>query len=139
MKYTTKQIGAYGENIAEEYLKKRGWRILSRNYRVNGGELDIVGFRFGVLVFFEVKTRTGDAYGLPSESVDGRKLSRIQKASRHFLNSFAYDGRISVFYPLGIEKRRHIFKKRVDVIEVYLDKTDGSTRINHIKDWENKL
>ena len=38
----TKQIGDYGEDLAEKYLKKRGWRILSRNFGVKGGEIDII-------------------------------------------------------------------------------------------------
>lgn len=138
MRATKKQIGDYGEKIAERYLKKRGWHIISNNYRAHGGEIDIIGYRFGRLVCFEVKTRSNDKFGAPSDAVDGEKLSNILKARADFMQTYARDKRVKVFYPFGIEKRRNINQTRVDVIEVYLE--DGApTRINHIKDWENKL
>ena len=67
---TTKEIGAIGEEAAERFLKKRGWRILSRNFLVRGGEIDIIAFRFGVLAFFEVKSRTNEDFGTPASAVD---------------------------------------------------------------------
>ena len=137
MRATTKQIGDYGESLAEKYLKKRFWRILSNNYRARGGEIDIIGYRFGVLVCFEVKTRSNDSFGAPSDAVDHEKVANILKARSDFMQAYARDRKIKVFYPFGIEKRRSINKTRIDVIEVYLE--NGTTRINHIKDWEKKL
>ena len=139
MKKTAKQIGKYGEDIAEKYLKKRFWSILSRNYLAHGGEIDIIGYRFGVLTYFEVKTRSNDTYGRPSDAVDGEKVANIRIAAHDFLNTYRRGGKIPVFYPFGIEKLRRIFKQRIDVIEIYLS-PDGEVReINHIKDWEKKL
>ena len=139
MKKTAKQIGAYGEDIAEKYLKKRFWHILSRNYHARGKEIDIIGYRFGVLTYFEVKTRSNDLYGKPSDAVDYQKISNIRTCARDFLNTYRRGGRIPVFYPFGIEIQRKIYKQRIDVIEIYLS-PDGEIReINHIKDWEKKL
>lgn len=139
MNQTTRQIGNIGEDIAEKYLKKRGWRILSRNFAVRGGEIDIIGYRAGTLVFFEVKTRSNEKFGKPCEAVDAEKLSNIKKTANVFLNAYRVGGRIPVFYPFGIEAKKNIRKTRIDVIEVYLSPDGENTRINHFKDWENRL
>ena len=102
MRATTKQIGDYGESLAEKYLKKRFWRILSNNYRARGGEIDIIGYRFGVLVCFEVKTRSNDSFGAPSDAVDHEKVANILKARSDFMQAYARDRKIKVFYPFGI-------------------------------------
>jgi putative endonuclease len=139
MKETAKAIGNYGEDLAERYLKKRGWRILSRNFSVRGGEIDIIGYRGGRLVFFEVKARTGEAFGKPHEAVDAEKVANIRKTARAFLTAYRFGGKISVFYPFGIEIKRKIRKQRIDVIEVYLGTDRSVKQINHIKDWEKRL
>ncbi len=139
MRNTTKEIGRRGEDIAENYLKKHNWRILSRNYLARGGEIDIIGYRFGTLVYFEVKTRSNAKFGKPSDAVDADKISKIRTASREFLNFYRIGGKISVFYPFGIELKRRIHRQRIDVIEIYLSPQGEPTEIKHIKDWENKL
>ncbi|MBE6691816.1 MAG: YraN family protein [Ruminococcaceae bacterium] len=133
----TKQIGDYGEDLAEKYLKKRGWRILSRNYVIRGGEIDIIGFRFGVLAYFEVKARKDESYGKPADAVDEAKIIHMQKTIKDFQNLHIKENKVSVFYPLGIELKRRIFKQRIDVIEVYLK--EKPQQINHIKNWGSKL
>lgn len=132
----TREIGAFGEDIAEKYLKKRGYKILSRNYGCRGGEIDIICFRFGRLVFVEVKARSNDLFGRPLDAVDAEKIKKIKKAARDFSINHVRNGKVSVFYPFGIELKRKINKKRIDVIEVFL--SEGN-RINHIKDWEKRL
>ena len=52
-------LGKEGERIAEEYLKKKGYRLVERNYRCAAGELDLIVLDRRVVVFVEVKTRTG--------------------------------------------------------------------------------
>ncbi len=52
------ELGRFGENAVAYYLEKKGYRILKRNYRVKGGELDIIAEKDGVVAFVEVKTRT---------------------------------------------------------------------------------
>ena len=134
---TTKQIGDFGESLAEKYLERRGWKILSRNFLAKGGEIDIIGYRFGVLAFFEVKSRSNVNYGRPADSVDEEKIQNIENAARQFLQLYCRGGKISVFYPLGIEKKKAVKSQRIDVIEVYLDK--NSQKINHIKKWGSQL
>ena len=135
----TRQIGDIGEDYAEKYLKKRFWKILSRNYKAPGGEIDIIGYRFGVLVYFEVKARSNNDFGQPSDAVDGAKVERIKRTARHFLNTYRRKGRIPVFYPFGIERLGKIRKERIDVIEVFLTEDKTPMGINHIKDWGKLL
>lgn len=59
--------GAAHEQAAKVYLEKRGVRIQTINYRVRQGEIDIVGYEKGTLVFFEVKYRANAGNGLPQE------------------------------------------------------------------------
>lgn len=132
---TAKEIGAIGEDIAEKYLKKHFWRIIARNYRESCGEIDIVGYRGGTLVFFEVKTRSNDLYGTPASAVDDKKLDRIQATAYRLLEKHSSSGRIPVFYPLGVTKMRPVRRKRIDVIEVLTDADYKPLEINHIKDW----
>ena len=61
--------GAAHEQAAKVYLEKRGVRIQTINYRVMQGEIDIVGYEKGTLVFFEVKYRANAGNGLPQEAV----------------------------------------------------------------------
>jgi len=55
---TTVDSGKLGEDLAVSYLKKLGYKIISRNFRIRGGEIDIVAIDGDVLVYVEVKTRT---------------------------------------------------------------------------------
>ena len=134
-----KEIGNLGEDIAEKYLKKRFWRILSRNFSVRGGEIDIIGYRFGVLAFFEVKARSTDVYGTPASAVDGEKISKIKFTANAFLKTYQKGNKIPVFYPFGIKKMQRIRKKRIDIIEVYFDRDYKLLKTNHLKDRESQL
>ncbi len=136
---TAREIGNIGEDYAEKYLKKRGWKIITRNYSVKGGEIDIIAYRFGVLVYFEVKSRSNDLYGTPAEAVDSEKLNHIKFAKRRFSESYIRGRKINVFYPLGFEIERRIFKERIDIIEIYMSKTHEVQKINHIKDLGKTL
>jgi putative endonuclease len=78
-------VGTLGEQAACTALLDQGYRILHRNYRVRGGELDIVCERNGILVFCEVKTRTSAQFGLPEESVTIAKRRRLRKLALEYL------------------------------------------------------
>ncbi len=79
------QLGQQGERAAASYLERSGYRILARNARVEGVELDLVVERGGVVVFVEVKTRRGRAFGAPAEAVDARKQARIVRGATAWL------------------------------------------------------
>lgn len=70
-------LGRAGEDRAAAHLEATGYRILDRNWRTRGGEIDIVAERGGAIAVVEVKTRRGDLFGDPLEAVDARKRARL--------------------------------------------------------------
>lgn len=72
-------LGRRGEALAARHLQARGMTLLDRNWRCAQGELDLVALDRGELVFVEVKTRAGLAYGHPFESITAAKLARLRR------------------------------------------------------------
>ena len=79
-----KALGIKGEQLAVKFLKKQGYTILQRNYRCSRGEIDVICYDHGAIVFIEVKTRQSGAYGPPELSVTGAKKKQIIKAASHY-------------------------------------------------------
>lgn len=77
-----RRTGSLGERKAAVYLKKRGYKIEARNFRIRGGEADIIASKNGLLVVVEVKTRTGKSFGAPEAAVTHRKAALAMKAGR---------------------------------------------------------
>jgi putative endonuclease len=80
-----KTLGREGEDSAAQFLAKKGYKILERNYSTRSGEIDLVALHNGELVFVEVKTRTSDAYGTPELAVNPRKQLRMIKAALGYI------------------------------------------------------
>jgi TIGR00252 family protein len=77
--------GAQAEQTAAAFLRGRGLRILARNYRAPGGEIDLIAEDAGTLAFVEVRMRSGTRHGGALESIDRHKRRRILRAARHYL------------------------------------------------------
>ncbi|MBF0126542.1 MAG: YraN family protein [Magnetococcales bacterium] len=82
-----KAFGALAEQVAAECLRKLGYRILERNVRFRGGELDLVAKQGDVLVFCEVKARRGQGSGEPGEAVDCRKRRKMALLAMDYLRT----------------------------------------------------
>ena len=78
--------GQQAEACASRYLAEQGLRILARNYRCKGGEIDLIADDAGCVVFVEVRLRGGPAYGGAAASITPRKQARIELAARHWLH-----------------------------------------------------
>ncbi len=113
--YIKKEIGNFGEKIAEQYLKQKGYIILDKNFECRQGEIDIIALDKKEVVFVEVKTRRSNKYGTPSEAVNKIK-------QKHMLQT--------IKYYLYIRNLTEEFI-RIDVIEVYIK--DNEYKVNHIK------
>ncbi|HEY6394868.1 MAG TPA: YraN family protein [Candidatus Binataceae bacterium] len=102
-------LGRKGEKIAERHLKRRGYRIIARNYRVAGGEIDLVAMDGDTLVFVEVKTRHGRGAGMPEEAVDARKQNRMRRAAEFFALQYRAGERAMRFDVVAIiaDGRKH--------------------------------
>ncbi|MDR0904284.1 MAG: YraN family protein [Ruminococcus sp.] len=107
------ELGRYGEELTARFLTKYGFEILDRNYRIRGGEIDIIARRYDVIVFTEVKTRHFSheyQYGTALESIDKWKRRHIIKTAERWIythsrysNDFTYRFDVSVItvYPDG--------------------------------------
>ena len=120
-KSNNKTIGNLGEDLAAQYLQKQGYEILDRNWGSKWGEIDIIcrehpgsvcAHSRGVLIFVEVKTKTGQLYGSPAQMVNPRKLFQIK--------------RIASLYPAGINQ-----SKRIDVVAIVLSYNHRLVSLNH--------
>lgn len=112
-----KQFGKIGENITCKFLLNLNYKIIEKNFYYHGGEIDIIAYdtEKDELVFFEVKTRANRNYGLPSEAVNGRKISHILKGAKYYIYINKLDN-INI---------------RFDIIELYYG--NNKFYINHIK------
>jgi putative endonuclease len=93
MTASSRSLGAEGEARAARYLERRGWRILARNARAAGVEIDLIVLRAGVLAFVEVKTRRSRVAGAPEEAVDRRKQARLVRGAAGWLRENRARGR----------------------------------------------
>jgi putative endonuclease len=77
-------VGKKGEDIAVSFLKDKGYKIIDRNFRIRGGEVDIVAIDQNVLVFIEVKTCKSSQSGTPFEAISSWKLHALIKTAQFY-------------------------------------------------------
>ena len=95
-------LGKEGERVAERYLKKKGYKLVERNYRCAVGELDLIVLDRRVIVFVEVKTRTGSGFGSPLEAVEFRKQHKMIQTAQFFLTAKNLNQREARFDVVGV-------------------------------------
>jgi len=79
---TSKQLsGNKGEDLAVQFLRKKGYKIIDRNFSIRGGEIDIIALDGQTLVFIEVKARSSKQFGSPLEAITPRKMSSLIKTA----------------------------------------------------------
>ena len=86
-----RQFGNIGEDAACAFLQKKGWKILARNVRRGGNEIDIVARKRELVAFVEVKTRSGLGFGRPAEAVNIQKQRRIAQAAALYMQENGLD------------------------------------------------
>lgn len=112
-----RDTGRLGEGLARDFLRKRGFRILETNYRCPEGEVDIIARHKDFLIFVEVRTKTGQGFGSPEESITEAKKKRLIAAAYHYRQAYASSP------PLW----------RIDFVAVELDKDGKLSRIELIE------
>lgn len=113
----TSELGRLAESLAENFLKKRGFSILDRNFRRPWGEIDIVAQKEDVIVFVEVKASRGEMPGFEPELRAGRtKLHKVARTAKTYLSS----------QKISLET-----EWRIDVITVTFNKDSGTAKIKH--------
>lgn len=109
--------GARGESLAAKFLETQGYRVECRNFRIKGGEADIIATRDGLVVVVEVKTRSSARFGSPAQAVDGRKGRRVIRAGRAYCRA----------------KGLSLSKLRGDLVAVELPPGGGTPHIRHYR------
>jgi len=111
--------GKRGEQVACKALEKKGYRILEKNYRCHHGEIDLVARHRNYIVFIEVRSKTGDAFGTPEESITSAKKKKLIATALDYL-----------------DKHRGLPENwRIDFVAVELDPAGGAP--NRIEIMEN--
>ena len=86
------QTGKRGESAAAAYLDQQGCRIAERNWGAGRGEIDLIAWAHArLLVFVEVKARSGDGFGGPEEAVDARKQDIMARTAGAYMEHIGYD------------------------------------------------
>ncbi len=109
-------LGRWGENHAADHLTAAGYTLVARNWRCRGGEIDLI-FRDGqTVVFVEVKTRRGRAYGAPAEALTPHKAQKLLDLGQQYVAAHDLDG----------------VAWRIDLVAVELDERGRLLRCDHI-------
>ena len=80
-----KALGSRGEDLAVKYLKKKGYKVIERNYRCQWGEIDLVARQGDTVIFVEIKARTSSDFGLPQDAVGRFKQEKLIQAARAYM------------------------------------------------------
>lgn len=86
-KDTRKITGGFGEDLAERYLRARGYSVLEKNFRTPFGEIDLIAERDGCVVFLEVKTRISERFGPPLSAITWEKKKKVIKNCQYYLKA----------------------------------------------------
>jgi len=114
-------LGRRGEAEAARYLRRQGYRIVAKNVRAGGVELDLIATKAHRIAFIEVKTRRGNHQGPPEEAVDDRKQARLVRGALAWLHE-----------QRALGHRHHFEAIRFDVIACRLN-PDGRLALRHIE------
>lgn len=117
----TNPIAIKGEELATNFLRQKGFKIIERNFRKGYGEIDIIATKDKTLVFIEVKTRTSNKFGTPLESITYFKLKTLIKTAEFY----------KILNPHLPEQMR------IDAISVELDNLEKLIKIEHIENISN--
>jgi len=88
---TTREIGNIGEDYTAKFLEKNGCVILSRNFTIRGGEIDIVAKKGDVVHFVEVKTRKPNPVQSGEEAINSDKIAHILKTAKFYIRRYRID------------------------------------------------
>lgn len=110
-----RRSGNFGERIAAEFLERKGYTILARQWRCKLGEIDIVAEQGKTLVIVEVKTRRGGWYGPPEFAINPQKSLRLMRLAEYY------------------QSATHAFNRpiRVDVVAIELGREGTDAMVRH--------
>jgi len=110
------ELGRKGESLAKTHLENAGYEILDENWTHGKAEVDLIAYKDKVIIFAEVKTRTGNAFGEPEDFVHARKQKLLVSAADEYIYLMDHKGDV-----------------RFDIISILFDKQANYT-LKHIED-----
>ncbi|HOU41535.1 MAG TPA: YraN family protein [Promineifilum sp.] len=111
------RLGSWGEGVAAVRLEAEGYTIVARNWRCAAGEIDLVARDGETLVFVEVKTRRGRAYGAPEEALTPRKAEKLLQLGAQYV----------------YEQALGDVNWRIDLVAIELDARGLLLRCEHVR------
>lgn len=114
LKINNLQTGRLGEQLASDYLKKKGYKIIGQNYQSRYAEIDLIARHKDVLVIVEVRTKIGEQFGSPEETLNNKKLQKVKTNAA----AYATHAKWNKLY-------------RVDAVCIVLGKDKTVERIEH--------
>ncbi|HVV54867.1 MAG TPA: YraN family protein [Mucilaginibacter sp.] len=116
-------LGRRGESLAKTFLEKSGYEILDENWTHGKCEVDLIAYKNSVIIFTEVKTRTGNGFGEPEDFVDIRKQRLLAEAADEYIYLMDHKGEV-----------------RFDIISILFDRNADYT-LKHIEDafWPSPI
>jgi putative endonuclease len=111
------ELGAWGEQLAVDYLQRKGYTIVERDWKSGHRDIDIIATYGDVVVFVEVKTRRNRVFGEPEDAIDYMKLRNLRAAINHYVKFKRIDNEI-----------------RFDVISIIGTPDNGLPEIIHLED-----
>ena len=117
------ELGREGELLAKAHLEQAGYEILDENWTHGKAEVDLIAYKDSVIIFTEVKTRSGNFFGEPEDFVDARKQRMLVKAADEYIYLMEHKGEV-----------------RFDIIAILFDKQRNHT-LKHIEDafWPSAI
>jgi putative endonuclease len=116
-------LGRKGESLAKTFLEGQGYEILDENWTHGKCEIDLIAYKGGIIIFAEVKARTGNGFGEPEDFVDARKRKLLVEAADEYIYLMDHQGEV-----------------RFDIVSILFDRQANYT-LKHIEDafWPSSI
>ena len=120
---THNDLGRKGEAMAKAHLEATGYEIMDENWVFGKAEVDLIAYKNSVIIFTQVKTRTGNSFGEPEDFVDARKQRLLVEAADEYIYLMNHEGEV-----------------RFDIISILFDRNNNHT-LKHIEDafWPSAI
>jgi putative endonuclease len=95
-------LGVTGEQVAERWLRRRGWRVIQRRFRSGHRDIDLIAELGSTVAFIEVKARSGQEFGDPVEAVNWKKRRELLRSAHCWIDRHGRSGEVYRFDVIGV-------------------------------------
>ena len=90
------EVGKIGEDMARKFLEDKGYKIIEQNYKTKYSEIDLVAKKDKELIFVEVRTKIGENFGTPEDTLNNKKLSKVRYNAISYSSFKKWQGPIKI-------------------------------------------